>query len=260
MVIPYFHAPPVPKPKAQDASSGIFPSTRWTLIGLIREGQSTMIAKALEEICGAYWYPLYVYARRFGLDETDAKDAVQDVFARLLTENRMASADSAKGRLRTFLLTILRNEIGQNRRKGQAEKRGSNVPKVSLDLTDAEGRYLHEPMSSDATPEGAFERKWALEVLETARRRLRESYVARGNAAMYDALSPALMEGERWSGHHEASRRLGMSEGALKVALHRMRKHFREQLLAEVRLTLDDSADEAELKRELAHLRGLFAR
>ena len=249
------------EPKNPHDGSEVFPRTRWTLIGHLRDpGAAPLAARALDQICSAYWYPLYVYARRFGLDEVNAKDAVQDLFARLLEGNRMATADATRGRLRTFLLTALSHTIGQTREKERATKRGGSRILESLDMTDAEGRDLHEPEGREASPERNFERKWAMELLRAAQKSLCGDYVREGKAALFDALAPALLDSKEWTNHHEAAAALGMNEGAVKVALHRLRQRYREALLAEVRVTLDDEASEAEVKQEVGYLLGLFSK
>ncbi|MDZ4289782.1 MAG: sigma-70 family RNA polymerase sigma factor [Prosthecobacter sp.] len=237
--------------------SPVFPTTKWTLIKRIRDGNDTgAVAKqAMEELCGAYWYPLYVYARRFGLGEDDAKDAVQELFARMMEGNRLALADESRGKLRNFLLTALKNLIHNDFGRQQAAKRGGGQESVPLDLTDAEGRYVLEPESRDATPETAFERKWALELLKRTREKLRVQYEEDGKTDLFDQLAPALSEGDPWQAHPAVAKMLGMNEGAVKVALHRLRKRFAEALRAEVSATLDD--DES-LKAELNYLINLF--
>lgn len=239
------------------AQSGSFPATRWTLVSRLQGPATPDAAQALDAICAAYWYPLYVYARRFGLDEPDAKDAVQDLFAKMIAGNRFALADAERGRMRTFLLTALKNQIGMTREKQQAAKRGGADTIVSLDMTDAEGRYIHEPMSTDATPEQAFERKWALELLQAAKADLRADYVADGRERLFDLLASALDEGERWSGYESVSEKLQMNEGAVRTALHRLRKRYRDMLFKQVRETVEHDED---VTAEAAYLMQLFSR
>lgn len=238
-------------------TQGVFPSTRWTLINQMQEGSPTAEHRhALEIICQTYWYPLYVYARRFGKNEDDARDAVQNCFAHLISGNHLKEADPLRGRLRSFLLTVLKNTILQENERQRAQKRGGGADVISIDLRDAEGRYLTEPMSPDVSPDQAYERKWALTLLDTTREKLRASYIAIGKETLFVALSDALTEGERWSGHDEAAKNLGMESGAVRVALHRMRKRFRDLLLEEVATTVSNDGD---VRIELAYLMGLFA-
>ena len=239
----------------ESSRTGSFPLTRWTLVARLQGAPSTDAANALDAICRAYWYPLYVFARHYGLEEMDAKDVVQDLFARLLRGNGFAQADSERGRMRTFLLKALKNEIHMAREKRQTEKRGGKATLVSLDMTDAEGRYLHEPMAPGASPERAFERKWAMELLEAAKAELRVVYARDGKAGLFEALAPALDEAERWTGVEAAAASLRMSEGSVTVALHRLRRRYRDMLFRHVRDTVE--SDE-EVKPEAAYLMQLF--
>lgn len=239
------------------ANSSVFPMTRWTLVGHLKDpGESGIMARrALDQLCSSYWYPLYVFARRFGLGEDEAKDVVQDLFARMIEGNSMAQAEAEKGKLRNFLLTSLKFEIGHLRERERAAKRGGGRATESLDLTDAEGRYLLEPETQEADPERAFERKWALQLLQRTRDILREVYARDGKAVLFDLLSPALSEGDRWTGHVQAAQMLGMNEGAVRVALSRLRKRYAEALRNEVAATVGDDGD---VKAELAYLIGIF--
>ncbi|MEQ1751155.1 MAG: sigma-70 family RNA polymerase sigma factor [Prosthecobacter sp.] len=242
---------------SQTTSHSAFPSTRWTLISQMQEGSPTAEHRAaLAIICQTYWYPLYVYARRFGKNEDDARDAVQNCFAHLIAGNHLKEADPVRGRLRSFLLTVLKNTILQENERQRAQKRGGGLTALSLDLRDAEGRYVLEPMSPDVSPDQAYERKWALTLLDKTREKLRDSYIAIGKERLYNELSEALTDGERWSGHETAAKRLGMESGAVRVALHRMRKRFRDLLLEEVATTVSNDGD---VRIELAYLMGLFA-
>lgn len=242
---------------APSTSHSVFPSTRWTLITQMKDGSPTAQHQAaLATICGTYWYPLYVYARRFGKNEDEARDVVQDCFLHLIEGNHLKAADPVRGRLRTFLLTVMRNIMQNEAQRMQAQKRGGGISTISLDLRDAEGRYLTEPPALDATPEQAYERKWALTLLETTRQRLRESYLAAGKAELFDHLSPALADGERWTGHAQAAASLGMDIGSVRVVLHRLRKRYRDLLLEQVAATVSSDGD---VRAELAYLMGLFA-
>lgn len=238
-------------------TQSVFPSTRWTLISQMQDGAPTAEHRlALDTICRSYWYPLYVYARKFGKNEDEARDVVQDCFVHLIEGNHLKDADPLRGRLRTFLLTVMQNRMRREAERQQAKKRGGGLEVVSLDLRDAEGRYLKEPISPDVSPELAFERKWALTLLETTREKLRESYVTAGKMTVFQVLSPALAEGERWNGHERAAAELNMDVGAVRVALHRLRKRYRDLLLEQVAATVSSNGD---VRAELAYLMGLFA-
>ena len=238
-------------------TSNLFPPTRWSLVCRIASPEDATGRAALETLCQSYWYPLYTYARRFGLQDSDAKDIVQETFSRLLANNRLALADAERGRLRTFLLATLKNVINEARRKDQTVKRGGGSEVLSLDMQDAEGRYLVEPMADGASLERQFEVQWAREVIEGGILRLKKDYHRSGKGALFDALETALRDGQRWTQHAETAVRLGMEEGALKVALHRLRQRFRDALIETVRETVTEPA---EAEDEIRHLLGAFAR
>ena len=237
-----------PKPSAS------FPTTRWSLVSRLKDGTPKVAADALSSLCHSYWYPLYAYARRFGLSEPDAKDVVQSLFARMITGNRFERADSERGKMRTFLLTALKHEISMDRERRSAEKRGGGMEAASLNMTRAEGRYLAEPASEETSPEEAFDRKWALEIVKSALDDLSRAYASEGKQRLYEVLSPCLDHGG-WSGYGAASLELRMNVGAVRVALHRMRKRYRDILFSKVRETVE--TDE-EVKTEAAYLMQLF--
>ena len=240
-------------------TGALFPATRWSLVCRISSPEEAIGRAALETLCQSYWFPLYSYARRFGLQESDAKDTVQDTFSRLLVNNRLALADAERGRLRTFLLATLKNVMNEARRKEQTAKRGGGSVMLSLDMQDAEGRYLVEPPAAadSASPERQFELQWAREVIEGSMRRLKADYCRSGKSELFDALEPALRDGKRWNLHAETASKLGMAEGALKVALHRLRQRFRDALQEEVRQTV---MEEKDAEDEIRHLLAAFAR
>jgi RNA polymerase sigma-70 factor (ECF subfamily) len=211
---------------------------------------------ALDTICRTYWYPLYVYARKFGKNEDDAKDAVQNCFAHLIAGNHLKEADPVRGRLRSFLLTVLKNTILQEVERQNAQKRGGGKETISLDLRDAEGRYLMDPISAEVSADQAYDRKWALTLLEATREKLQLSYLTAGKDRLFRVLSPALADGDRWNGHNEAVAELNMDLGAVRVALHRLRKRYRDLLLEQVAATVSSDGD---VRVELAYLMGLFA-
>ena len=240
--------------ESEVSQQGVFPPTRWTLMGRLKDGSRAEAEEALEEICRTYWYPLYVYARRFGLADSDAKDTVQDLFVRLLDQDRMARADASRGRLRTFLVSSLRHVLANARERQQAMKRGGQAEHLSLDMTDAEDRYLVEVASGEATPERSFDRCWAQELMRVALEKLRDAYAADGKGEVFAALSPSLSEGDSWTGQEEAAARLNMNDGAMRVALHRLRKRYRDMLIAEMART----EGATKVDGELAQLLSLF--
>jgi RNA polymerase sigma-70 factor (ECF subfamily) len=215
-------------------------------------GASDALARtaALEELCGAYWYPLYSYLRRAGRNADDAADLVQQFFAMLLERRDLERADPARGRFRSWLLTALRNFSANERERQRTLKRGGGRAPRSFDAERADSRYASEPADRHS-PEQHFERAWAQSVLERALERLAQEQERIGRSAHFDALLPALSEQHDAEPHAAVAQRLGVSENALKVALHRLRKRLGELVRDEVAATLSDPS---ELDDELGRL------
>ena len=214
--------------------SSPFPSTRWSLVR--RAGDTGPEARAaFDELCGAYWYPLFAYLRRSGTSTEDAADLVQGLFTSLLERGSLGSLDEEGARFRSWLLAVLRHHVLDARAREHADKRGGGQPVFSLDLEDAEGRYGHEPADL-SDPAALFDRAWAVEVLARGRVRLAEEYASSGRGNTFTVLAPTL-EGEPLD-REEAAGALGLSKVALRVAVHRLRTRYQEQLLEEVRDTL----------------------
>jgi RNA polymerase sigma-70 factor (ECF subfamily) len=195
----------------------------------------------METLCASSWYPLYAYARRSGRSEEDSRDLVQGFLAGLVERNVVAAADPERGRFRTFLLTAFRNHITNEWRRETAQKRGGGRPVLSMDGVDPEDRYRLEP-SHEETPDRLFLRSWALEVLARTLGRLREEYAGRDKADVFDALKGCL-DGSVAVDYDEAAETLGITAGAVRVAVHRLRDRYRRALRDEVGQTLD--ADES---------------
>ena len=196
-------------------------------------GDSSRAGAALEQLCQAYWYPLYAFVRRLGHNPHDAEDLVQAFFVRCLEKNYIAAADEAKGRFRSFLLVVLKRFLAHESDKVRAQKRGQGLPPVSLDALTAEQRYALEPadlLSADRL----FERRWALTLLEKVLDRLRDEQVAAGRLSAFEELKESLTSGGRGTPYAELAVRLGTSEGAVKVAVHRLRRRYRELLEEEI--------------------------
>ena len=202
--------------------------------------------------CAAYWYPLYVYVRRRGCRPEEAEDLTQAFFARILEgDDLLQVADPGRGRFRSFLLAALEHFLANQWRRDRAQKRGSGQPVLSLDLPDGERRYAREP-GHELTPERAFDRRWALTLLEQALAGLREEYAEAGKLPLFEHLKPDLGgEPEAEASYRAVAAALGMTEGAVKVAAHRLRLRCRERIRAEIAETVA-GADEVE--DELRHL------
>lgn len=227
-----------------------FATTRWSLVAAAgRPGGEGDAGRALEELCHAYWYPLYDHARRRGYSPDDARDRTQGFFARLLEKRDLGGADRSRGRFRSYLLGAFRHYLANERDRDRAGRRGGGRAVLSLDFDSGETRFLQEP-SSGETPERAFDRRWALTVLERAMARLRDDYERGGKGALFAALRPALA-GDRGVAHAEVAARLGMTEGAVKVAVHRLRSRCADLVRREIAETVGSPE---EVEDELGHL------
>jgi DNA-directed RNA polymerase specialized sigma24 family protein len=231
-----------------------FPTTHWSRVARAGGPPTPEARAALAELCGAYWYPIYALIRRKGYEADAALDLTQDYFARLLEKGTVAAADPVKGRFRSFLLADCSFFLADRRDRDRALRRGGGRPVLSIDARDAEGRFLREP-SHDKTPERLFERDWALALIARAFDRLERYYADTRRAELFRRLKP-LVSSDPGAGPRAAiAAELGLTEGNLRVALHRLRARFAAGLRAEVAATLRDAADEA----IEAELRALFA-
>ena len=227
-----------------------FVTTHWSAVLCAGETESLQARQALEELCRAYWYPLYAYVRRRGYSPPDAQDLTQEFFAHMLARRWLARADQAKGRFRTFLLSALECFLANEWNKARALKRGGGRQILPLELPDGETNYSAEPADA-RTPEQAFERRWALTLLEEVLRQLEAEYREGGKAEMFVALRPALVCDRGDLSYPELARQLSVSESAIKVAVHRLRKAYRERLRTEIAKTV---ATVAEVEAEMRHL------
>ena len=215
-----------------------FTTTHWSLILNAQDTSSPLAAAALEKLCRAYWYPLYVYVRRQGEDEESAKDLTQGFFVRLLEKRYLAQVQREKGKFRSFLLASLKHFLSDERDKAHAQKRGGGQTFVSLDDSTSEERYRLEPVETmDA--EKLFERRWALTLLEQARTRLKEEYLEGGKSSLYDRLK--VFEGGDKNGppYTQVAAELGLTESGVKSAVFRLRQRYRELVREEVANTVE---------------------
>lgn len=216
-----------------------------------RDGSDTDARAALEELCASYWFPLYSYIRRRGFSPEEAADLTQDYFAELLEKDLIQSIDREKGRFRSFLLATLKYFLSHERDKAQALKRGGGATILSLDTDEAEGRYGEEPTES-LTPEQLFERRWGLTVMERAMEQLEaESKDASGDGKRFSRLKPFLTGSEPRVPYEEVGQELGMSAGAVKTAVHRMRQSYGRLLREEIARTVVAGPD---VDDEVRHL------
>jgi RNA polymerase sigma-70 factor (ECF subfamily) len=206
-------------------------------------------AAALESLCRTYWYPLYAYVRREGHNPADAQDLTQEFFACLLARNSLLRVAPEKGKFRSFLLASMRYFLSDQRDRARAEKRGGGAEVLSLDAQEAEERYRLEPVDRlDA--EKIYERRWAMTLLEQALIRLRDESAAAGKAELFERLR-RFVAGDSDAAWGEAAAELGLSEGAMKAAVHRLRARYRALLRDEIARTV---ADPTEIEAEVRYL------
>ena len=219
-----------------------FTTTHWSVVILAGDPNSPQAASALEKLCRTYWLPLYSYVRRQGYGPHDAQDLTQGFFGRLLRLNSFADVSGEKGKFRTFLLAALNHYLLDERDRARAEKRGGGLAVISLDETEAETRYLHVPVP-DLAPERVFDRRWALTVMEEALQRLRKEYFASGKQELFEHLSGFLSSEADHGAYDTLAPKLGMSAGAVGVAVHRLRQRYRECVRLELAQTVASPED-----------------
>jgi RNA polymerase sigma-70 factor (ECF subfamily) len=235
---------------AQPARQPVFVTTRWSVVLAAGRSDTTRSRDALARLCQTYWYPLYAYVRRRGYSAHDAQDLTQEFFARLLEKHTFAAADPNRGRFRSFILTAMNNFLVQEWEKSRAKKRGGGNELFSLDLAQAENRYDLEPSSSD-TPDKDFDKKWAVALLDSVMAQLEAKFTSDGKTELFTALKQTLTGSRESQPYAELSQKLGMSEAAIKVTVHRLRKRYRELLQSEIANTVSSPE---EIKEEMRHL------
>ena len=227
-----------------------FVTTHWSVVLTAGRNDTTRARAALERLCQTYWYPLYAYVRRRGKSPEDAQDLTQEFFARLLEHNWIGRADQQRGRFRSFLLSAMNHFLSDEWDKARAQKRGGNFVHVPLEFEVAETRFSHEPADL-TTPEQNYERRWALTLLDEVLRRLRSEYEQDGRGELFATLHPCLVGGRSSQPYAELAVKLGVSEGTVKSAVHRLRQHYRQLLREEIAQTVAEPRD---VDEELRHL------
>jgi RNA polymerase sigma factor (sigma-70 family) len=211
---------------------------------------STGAREALTALCESYWYPLYAFLRSRGHPVQDAEDLTQAFFAQLLEKRTLRHADRGRGRFRSFLLTSLTNFAANERDKEAAQKRGGGVPAISLEFENAEGRFQLEP-ATDETPEKIFDRRWAITLLDRVLARLTAEMIRTGKESQFERLKTYLIGDQPQLSYAENASILGVSEGAIRVAVHRLRRRFRDLIRDEIAHTVSSPE---EIEDELHHL------
>ncbi len=232
----------------------VFPHTRWSVVLAATKRPSPESAAALETLCRAYWYPLYAYVRRSGQSPEDAEDLTQEFFCRLLKKHWLDSANPEKGKLRTFLIVALKNFMAKEWRHASAARRGGRQSQVQFDTALAERRYAADTPA--LAPQETFDQQWALALLDLSVSRLREEFAAAGKAADFESLKSCLMAERGAIDYAAVAKQLSVSAGTARVAVHRLRKRFREVYREEISQTLANSDD---LDGELRHLAAALA-
>lgn len=233
-----------------------FATTHWSVVLNAAGNDPSLASNALERLCQTYWYPIYAFVRRRGHGPEDAEDLTQEFFARLIQHQWVAGVDRSKGRFRSFLLLVLNRFLANEWDRVRALKRGGGVRTIPLSIETAETRYTFEPATT-TTPEQLFERQWAVTLLDQVLASLREEYQQAGKQALFDALKPCLVGSRDTQPYAQLAAALHMTEGAVKVAVCRLRQDYRQKLKEEVAHTV---ACPAEVDSELRHLFRVLSR
>ena len=235
--------PNAPGPKS-------FLTTHWSLVVAATSdaASQTRARLALEELCRAYWYPLYAFVRHRGYASEEAQDLTQAFFAQVIETKGLAAATPERGRFRSYLLGAMKHFLANEWHRSRTEKRGGKVKIIEWDSLEPEARYSLEPAHTTDLDAG-FDREWALESTARAMEKLRTESQASGKGALFEALKGSLTGTE--SSRDEIAERLGMTKGAIKVAVHRLRQRYRELLRTEIATTVTDPAD---IEEEMQHL------
>ena len=235
---------------AMPVAASCFGTTHWSVVLAAGEGESATSREALEKLCRGYWRPIYTYVRRRGNAPPEAEDLTQAFFAHFLERKLLTVVDRQRGRFRTFVLHACEYFLAKQWREASRLKRGGGQKILSLDVAAAEDGYRHEP-ADQMTPERLYERQWALALLDLTLDRLGQEWAAAGKATLFATLQ-GFLSGERKSiTSAQAALELGMSDGAVRTAVHRLRQRYGEILRAEVAQTLSRPED---LEDELRHL------
>jgi len=240
---------------ASTAPGDIFATTHWTVVLAAGKRHTPQAGLALEELCRTYWFPLYAYVRRRGHAKADAEDLTQAFFARLLEKNFLGKLASEKGKFRAFLLAALKHFLANEWDRSQAQKRGGGAAHLSLDWQTADTKFQFAS-TGEPSPDKAFDREWALALLAKVIGRLQQGCEAEGKARLFGQLKVFLTAGCGESAQSEVAKALGLEEGAVRVAIHRLRRRYRALLRDEIANTLSDAAM---VDEEMRALFGAFA-
>jgi len=242
--------------ESSSAPGDIFATTHWTVVLAAGKHSTPQSNGALEQLCRTYWFPLYAYVRRRGHTKEDAEDLTQAFFARFLAKNYLAGLSAERGRFRAFLLASLKHFLNNEWKKSQRLKRGGGEAPLSLDWQTADTKF-QVAATAEPSPDKVFDREWALALLAKVIGRLQTECEVDGKAKLFEQLKIFLTAGKDELAQSKAAKSLGMEEGAVRVAIHRLRKRYRELLRDEIEQTLADAAD---VDEEMRALFGAFSR
>jgi RNA polymerase sigma factor (sigma-70 family) len=232
-----------------------FRTTHWSVVLAAGHLDSPDAHAALTELCQTYWYPLYCCVRRHGYSPENAQDLTQSFFVKLLEKKQIALADPERGRFRTFLLHSLENFLRSSYRESTTLKRGGNLDIISWDAQTAEERYAAEP-ADGSSPERCYNKQWAGALLEQVLGTLRRDFSRGGRVELFESLEPHLWRDDTAIPHVQIARMVGLTEGAVRVTLHRLRQRFHDLLREEIAKTVETSGG---IEEELQHLREVFS-
>lgn len=233
-----------------------FPDTRWSLVSDVKRGGDAR-ERALADLCRVYWFPIYAFARGKGCDSHLAEDLTQELFVKFLSHDSFADADPQRGKMRTYLLTSMSRLMASDARRRTMAKRAPERTAISIERDLAEHMLGGDSHSQSLSPEDDFDRRWAEAILREVEKRLAEEHAARGKAEQFDLLKPYLLPGAGDGGYPGIAEKLGLSDGALKVAMFRLRQRFKTLVREEVEQTVTASEDADE---ELRHLYASLAK
>ena len=253
--IPCADSPEATPPYDEIARRSLFPTTHWSVVLAAGNGDVPQAERALENLCRTYWHPLYVYARRRGYSEADAKDLTQEFFAWLLKRNWLGVADPHRGRFRSFLQVSFNRFLAKEWDKARTQKRGGGQL-LTLQFDEAEAHCLGES-ADHLTPEQHYERRWALTLLDQVLNRLGAEYAGQGKTKMFGELKPCLLGERAAQSYAGLASKLRMTEGSVRVAVHRLRQKYRQLLREEIANTV---AKPEEVKDEMLHLFSVLAK
>jgi RNA polymerase sigma factor (sigma-70 family) len=241
-------------PAGSNPPGDIFATTHWTVVLAAGRKHTPAAEVALEELCRTYWFPLYAYVRRRGESREDAEDLTQAFLASFLQRTHLEKLTAERGRFRAFLLASLKHFLANEWDKSRRQKRGHGAPHLSLDWHSADAQFQIAD-NAGSSPDKVFDREWTVALLGRVIERLRKECVAEDRARQFDHLKIFLTAGKGALSHAEAARALNMGEGAVRAAVHRLRKRYRELLRNEIAQTL---ADPAQVDEEMRALFGAF--